>query len=451
MHHAPGELSKDHERIGYPDRYKRLVTLLLMAVYAFNSMDRSIITIIGQPMKLDLRLSDTQLGVLSGTAFAALYAVGGIPMARLAERLNRVNLMAIALTVWSGLTALCGLATSFGQLLLTRVGVGFAESGCAPPAHSLISDYFPPDRRASALSVYSCGISLGYVLAAVAGGFVAQHLGWRAACAVVGLPGLALAVLLKVLVREPAREGKIQTAPSLRAELNELGQVGRSLLLDAPVLHMVLGVTIGGFAAYGFYAFLPPYFSRAFSLDYTTIGFIAAVTGGVAVGAGILAGGFIADRLASRSAHWYALVPALGTLSALPLYLLAMLQTSWPGAAWLLGCAGFFQYASLGPTFGVVQNAVDPSRRATATAVLYICLSVLALGGGPPFTGWVIDRFVAAGAALPLATRRGLLVCLLFFAWASIHYFLAIRGIAQPLRRHYRAAPPPSPVQSSSM
>ncbi|HEY3785938.1 MAG TPA: MFS transporter [Steroidobacteraceae bacterium] len=434
------------------------MTLLLMAVYAFNSMDRSIISIIGQPMKVSLRLSDTQLGLLSGTAFAALYAFGGIPMARLAERLNRVNLMAASLSVWSSLTALCGLATSFTQLLLTRAGVGFAEAGCAPPAHSLISDYYEPGRRASALSIYSCGISLGYILAAVAGGYVAQHVGWRAACAIVGLPGLILALLLKTLVREPPREAKIRLPPTIRGELDELRAVGRSILLNRPILHMVLGLTIGGFGAYGFYAFLPPYFSRAFDLDYTTIGVIAAVTGGVTVGIGILAGGFIADRLAGHSARWYALVPALGTLIALPLYLLAMLQTDWRPAAILLGSAGFFQYASLGPTFGVVQNAVDPSRRATATALLYVCLSVLALGGGPPFTGWAIDRFRAAGAALPLATRRGLLVALVFFAWASVHYFLAIKGIARALQTPHGAvvteASPTeaaSPVQSSSM
>ncbi|HZO21972.1 MAG TPA: MFS transporter [Steroidobacteraceae bacterium] len=424
-----------------------------MTVYAFNSMDRNIITIIGQPMKLALGLTDTELGLVSGTAFAALYAFGGVPIARLAERVNRVHLMAISLAIWSCLTALCGLARNFPQLLMTRVGVGFAEAGCAPPAHSLLSDYFEPGRRASALSVYSCGISFGYILAAVAGGFVAQHWGWRAACAIVGLPGLLLAVLLKIAVREPPREAQIRAPLSLRVELHELAAVGRSLLLSAPILHMVLGVTISAFAAYGFYAFMPAYFSRAFELDYTTIGFIAAMTGGVTVGLGILAGGFIADRLASRSAHWYALVPALGTLLALPLYLLALLQPRWPGATLLLGSAGFFQYASLGPTFGVVQNAVDPTRRASATALLYICLSVLALGGGPPFTGWVIDRFTAAGTPLALATRAGLLVTLTFFGWASLHYFLAIRGIARALRANHPASrsAPASLVQSSSM
>jgi MFS family permease len=457
--------------------------MLLMTAYAFNAMDRSIISIISQAVKLDLKLTDTQLGLLSGTAFAVLYAFGGIPIARLSERMSRVNIITVALLVWSCLSALCGAAASFSQLLLIRVGVGVAEAGCSPPAHSLISDYFAPSRRASALSVYSCGISLGYLLAAVAGGYVAQHWGWRAACAMVGLPGVVIAVLVKVCIREPPRGHSESRAAdragpplppfSFRAEWRELRAVGKILLVNRPVLHMVLGVTLGAFAAYGYYAFVPPYFSRAFGLDYATIGVIAGLAGGVAVGMGIVAGGFVADALARRAPRWYALVPAIGGIIAVPCYLLAVLQADWRAATGLLAIAGFFQYASLGPTFGVVQNVVDRRRRATATALLYVCLNVFALGGGPLFTGWVIDRFAEAdfhqldtrlasqsagrasfssscpgGAAaatanartrsdcrstLERATRQGILVTLVFFGWAFVHYFLASLGIAKTL------------------
>jgi hypothetical protein len=300
----------------------------------------------------------------------------------------------------------------------------------------------------------------------------------------VGLPGLAIAVLIKILVREPPRglsepaavdhtgvSPRATAAPgrpfSIRAELLELRAVARILVLDRPVLHMVLGVTIGAFAAYGFYAFLPPYFSRTFELDYSTIGVVAGLAGGVAVGMGIVAGGFFADFLARHGARWYALVPAFGGIIAIPLYVLALLQSDWKTAGWLLAGAGFFQYVSLGPTFGVVQNMVETHRRATATALLYICLSVFALGGGPLFTGWIIDRCAgidfrhahfqtsfavtcpggaapaalgpAAAAAcrstLALATRQGLLATLLFFGWACAHYFFASLGIAKALRR----------------
>jgi hypothetical protein len=174
---------------------------------------------------------------------------------------------------------------------------------------------------------------------------------------------------------------------------------------------------------------MPPYFSRAFGLDYSTIGVIAALTGGVAVGAGIIAGGFLADLLARRDARWYALVPAIGTLLAAPLYMFTALAHDWRLASLFLAAAGFFQYASLGPTFGTVQNAVGTRRRATATALLYICLNVIALGGGPLFTGWAIDRFAAHGAPLAAATRHGLLLTLFFYTWASIHYFAAASSV----------------------
>jgi MFS family permease len=471
----------------YSQAYTRVVVSLLMTAYTFNAMDRTIISIIAQSMKLDLKLTDTQLGLLGGTAFAVLYAFGGIPVARLAERMSRVNIITVALIVWSMLSALCGAAASFPQLLLIRAGVGVAEAGCSPPAHSLISDYVEPSRRTSALSIYSCGTSLGYLLAAVGGSYVVQHWGWRAACAAVGLPGIVVGLLIKLLIREPPRgysesvagradrAGRAELPPfSLRGEVRELWAVGKALLSDRPILHMVLGVTIGGFAAYGFYAFVHPYFRRAFDLDYTTVGVIVGLAGGVAVGMGIVAGGFVADALAKRDARWYALVPAIGGMVAVPFYLCALLQSDWRRATALLAIAGFFQYASLGPTFGVVQNVVDRRRRATATALLYICLSVLALGGGPLFTGWVTDRFAEADFAMRLlaqappkalpttfaiscpggagaetataavksacsqalvrATRRGLLVTLLFFGWASLHYLLAAKGIAKSLR-----------------
>jgi predicted MFS family arabinose efflux permease len=454
--------------------YKRLVIALLTAAYTCNAMDRGVIPIIGQSMKLDLQLTDTQLGLLSGTAFALLYAFGGIPLARLAERANRVNVITIALAVWSALSALCGAASGFQQLLFIRVGVGVAESGCSPPAHSLISDYFAPSQRASALSIYSCGISLGYLAAAVGGGYVAQRWGWRAACASVGLPGIVIAAAIKYWIREPPRAaGSIVPSFSLGAEWHELRAVGRALIFDRPVLHMVLGVTTGGFAAYGFYAFVPAYFSRAYGLGYAATGAITGFAGGVAVGLGILAGGFIADGLAKRDMRWYAWVPGLGGLLAVPLYLLALLPADWRVATGLLATAGFFQYASLGPTFGVVQNVVDRRRRATATALLYISLNVFALGGGPLFTGWMIDRFAdadlveqtaarappraaahfktdcpggaaavgadggaqsACRAALVRATRQGLEVTLMFFVWACIHYLLASLRLAKSLK-----------------
>ena len=477
--------------------YRRGVVLLLMLAYAFNASDRSIIAIIGQAMKGDLGLSDTELGLLGGTAFALLYAFSGIPVARLAERFNRVTIVSIALVVWSGLTAMCGLASSFTQLLLLRIGVGAGEAGCTPPAHSLISDYFAPEQRATALSVYSSGISVGYIFGAVVGGFVAVHFGWRAALVAVGLPGIACAVLLKFLIREPPRSFSEPTARisptvphvvpatagsfSLGAEFAELGAVARALFLSWPVANMVLGLVIASFASYGSWAFVPPYLQRAFGLDLGTIGLVSGLAGGVSVGLGTLAGGVIADYLGKRGARWYALVPAIGLAIAMPLYMLAFLQPSWQATALVLAIPGFFHYTYLGPTFGVVQNVVDSRRRATATALLYMLLNVVALGCGPLFTGWAIDHFAAfdfshpdggslaaalagiargdtgvgfqqacpggqapvgaapalhaaCGAALALASRQGILVTLVFYGWASLHYLAGAVGLAAAMK-----------------
>ncbi|MGO9932449.1 MAG: spinster family MFS transporter [Steroidobacteraceae bacterium] len=465
--------------------YRYAVASLLMLAYTLNSADRTLIAIIGQPLKVDLKLSDTQLGLLVGPAFAALYAFSGIPIARLAERFNRVNIIFLVMTLWSGLTALCGFTTSFAQLLLLRVGVGFGEAGCTPPAHSLLSDYFDATRRATALSIYSCGISLGYVISAMLGGYVALHYGWRAACLVVGLPGVLIAVIIKRYVKEPPR-GAFEARRAhawLRGEFAELTAVARTLFSRWPTANIILGVIIASFASQGCWAFVPAFFNRGFQLDYATIGVVTGLTGGVAVGVGLLCGGFLADALGRRSAKWYALLPAIALIVGLPLYVGAFLQSDWRRTAVLLGAGGFFQYISFGPTFGVIQNVVAVRRRATATALVYVLLSVVALAGGALFTGWLIDHFAqfnfnhagadtmaksfalmrsgpASGAAsfqlscpggespatggavlqgacratLALSSRQGILVTALLYGWAALHYALGAIGLATALK-----------------
>jgi MFS family permease len=473
------------EPIRYSIAYKRSVILLLTLAYTLNSADRTLIAIIGQPLKVDLHLTDTQLGVLIGTAFATLYAFSGLPIARLAERFNRVIIISTALAVWSALTALCGAAANFTQLLMLRMAVGVGEAGCTPPAHSLISDYFASSRRSSALSIYSCGISFGYIVSAVVGGYAASHYGWRAACLVVGLPGIGVALLLRWLIKEPPRghsdphtnstgtqfptESQPPVASSrlaLTDELKEVIRVARTLFLKRPIANMLVGLIVASFAAQGSYAFVPAYFSRAFGLDYATIGIISAVTGGVTVGLGLAAGGLLTDALGARDAKWYALVPAGGLIVALPLYVLAFLQADWRMSALFLGTAGFFQYLSFGPTVGVVQNIVDSRRRATATALVYILLTVICLGCGPPFTGWLIDRLAefnfsalrldgsfklicgsgktpaaasaalkqACESALALSSRQGIIATVLLYAWAAIHYLVGAIGLSEEMR-----------------
>jgi MFS family permease len=394
----------------------------------------------------------------------------------------------------------CGAAANFTALLALRVGVGVGEAGCSPPAHSLISDYFEPKRRASALSVYAFGIPLGAMIGAVAGGWLAKTYGWRFAFVAVGAPGLLLALAVKLLVREPPRGGAeaverpigaedvaahvvADGAGWLRREIGELLAVAGQLFGSWPVLNMVLGITLTSLGGYGVGQFSAPYFIRAFGLDYATVGLIFGLIGGFSSGVGTLAGGLISDRVSRHSARWYALTPAIGLAIATPIYLLAYTRPDWRIAALVLLVPGIFHYTYLGPTFGVVQNVVEPHRRATATAVLFLFLNIIALGGGPLLTGWLIDRlgqwrFAGGGAggeglwaafnglfaaaagghafvrdcpggvapkaaasalaaacrgALVTGTRQGILLTVLFYAWGAFHYLLASFGLAKRL------------------
>ncbi len=475
----------------FSDRYKGVVLALLVAAYTFNFIDRTVIATIGQAIKVDLKLTDTQLGLLGGFSFAVLYTVLGIPIARLAERFSRVAIISLAMVVWSGFTVACGFAASFLVLLALRVGVGVGEAGCSPSAHSLISDYFEPQKRASALGVYSFGIPLGGMIGAVAGGWLATHFGWRVAFMAVGAPGVAMALVTFLAMREPPRgysepAGTRTVAPVagrgwLAYELSELASVAKSLFGNWPVANMIAGVTLGSLAGYGVGAFSGPYFVRAFGLDYATVGLIFGLIGGVSSGIGTLLGGPVSDWASRRGAAWYALIPGIGFAIATPIYIAAYLVPDWRTAAAILFVPGIFGYTYLGPTFGVVQNVVATRRRATATALLFFVLNFIALGGGPVLCGWLIDRFAqtafahpaahglaaslaglfsnggasfvhacpggeapaAAGAAASLAchsalvgaTRLGIVVTFGFVAWAALHYFLGAIGLGRQLEK----------------
>ncbi len=476
----------------HPPRYKAMVLSLLLAAYTFNFIDRTIISTIGQAIKVDLKISDTQLGLLGGLYFALLYTILGIPVARLAERFSRTWIISISLVIWSGFTALCGTATSFAGLAALRFGVGVGEAGLSPSAHSLISDFYEPRKRASALSIYSLGIPLGTMFGAIVGGYLAQYVSWRVAFMAVGLPGVILAVAFKLLVKEPVRGGAdVVEAPriaedvsappikrGLAYEFSEFGAVAKTLFGVWPVFHMMVGITLASFASYGVNGFVPPFFIRTLGLGLAQAGLVFGLLQGLANGAGTLLGGFLTDRLGRKNPAWYALVPAIGIAIACPLYITAYLQSTWQMAAAVLILPGILHYTYLAPTFAVIQNSVDVRRRATATALLFFVLNLIALGGGPPFVGWLIDslaqwNFGHPGPHTPIAsllgtlgghdaaflkdcpggaapkgsaaalvaackttlsesTRQGVVLGSVLYAWAALHYFLAAIG----MKRH---------------
>ena len=482
-------------------RYKALVLSLLLAAYTFNFIDRTIISTIGSAIKVDLQISDTQLGLLGGLYFALLYTILGIPLARFAERFSRTWIITGSLVVWSGFTALCGTAGNFATLAALRFGVGVGEAGLSPSAHSLISDFYEPKKRASALSIYSLGIPLGTMFGAVMGGILAQYLSWRVAFVAVGLPGILLAVLFRWLVKEPKRGAadpviEVGFQPEDHAppvakkgfanEMREFGAVTKTLFGVWPVFHMMMGITITSFGGYGVNGFVPPFFVREFGMGLAQAGVTFGLISGLANGLGTVLGGFLTDRLGKRTPAWYALVPAIGIVIATPIYICAFLQPTWQMVSLLMVVAGVLTYTYLAPTFAVIQNSFDVNRRATAVAVLFFVLNLIALGGGPPFVGWAIDTLAQwnfghpgtpsifasiAGAlghqggdflkacpgglapkgaapalmaackdSLALSTQQGLIVGCVAFGWASLHYFLAAIGMNKHMRSRIAAS-----------
>ena len=450
----------------FSEGYTRGALIILMLIYASNFIDRTIINTLGQPIKVDLKISDSQLGLLQGFAFAIFYTVLGLPIGRLAEHKSRVTILTVCLLLWSGMTALCGTATNFLQLMLFRFGVGVGEAGCSPSSHSLIADYFPAQRRASALAVYAFGIPLGSSLGAMSGGWIAEHLSWRIAFFIVGAPGLILAVVARIFLREPPRGHSEVAVQDTTIPPPSMLAVAKRMWSAPSFRHMTAGGALISFAGYGVGGFAQPYFIRNFHLGLAEVGLIFGLVAGISTGIGTLVGGFLTDWVGRQDRRWYALVPGIGYLLAVPFYLATYLVGSWHLALALIVLPGISSYCFLGPTFGVMHNLVEPRMRATATALLFFVLNMIALGGGPLFTGLMSDFFAqhaftqahlgqflsvcpggvgpkagpAALKALCLttsanATRWAILVTFGFGAWGSIHYFLAAFRIREDMAK----------------
>jgi len=376
--------SKQQDSSGY--RY--LVLFLLFVVYTFNFLDRQIISILAIPIKEEMGLSDAQLGLLGGIAFAALYSTLGVPIAWLADRWNRTWIMTIALTFWSGFTALSGLAQNFTQLFLARMGVGIGEAGGVAPAYSLVADYFPPKLRARALAVYSLGIPVGSAFGVVAGAHIAagvfsENFDWRTAFIIVGLAGVAIAPIFKLLVREPKRGQHDSVSQQKAAEKKpSFGAVLKVLSKKPSFWFLVFGASCASMMGYGIFFWIPSFFARSFGLTLLETSWAFGGTIFASGILGIMAGGVLSDRLGEKNKAMYAIVPAIAFLATTPFYVGAVMSPNvWMAIALFFIPTGL-GLAWLGPALSCFQHLVPPNMRSVASSIFLLINNLIGIGVG---------------------------------------------------------------------
>lgn len=370
--------------------YSRYVLGVLFLVYVFNFVDRQILSILIDPIKAELGATDTQMGFLTGFAFAIFYTGFGIPIARWADRGVRRSIIAIGLTVWSVMTALCGLAQSFMQLALARIGVGIGEAAGSPPAHSLISDYFPPEKRAAALSIYNIGIPVGVMFGYLAGGWMVEFFNWRVAFFVVGVPGVLLALIMRLTVREPRRG--MSEAAGADTKSYSLGQVVRFLCCLPSFMLLAVASGIASLTAYGFGAWVPPFLGRVHGMGSGEIGTWMGILTGVGGALGMVVTGLVADRLARRDPRWYAWIGALTIAVYFPFMVAFLLLDRTIPAILLYFVPLALGAVYLGPAIAMTHALVTVRMRALASSVLLFVLNLIGMGLGPQMVGYLNDK-----------------------------------------------------------
>lgn len=407
------------------NRYRYVVLAMLVLAYTFNFLDRQILGILKEPIKKELGLTDTQLGLMGGLAFAMLYSTLAVPIAWLADRMSRTWIMTAALALWSAFTMACGLASGFWSLFLARVGVGFGEAGGVAPAYSLVSDYFPKAQRARALAAYSFGIPVGSALGILFGGLIAASMNWRVAFFIVGGAGVLLAPFLKLVVKDPPRgglDGPVSTAPA-----PSLASVMATVFPKPTFWLLALGAACSSICGYGVAFWLPSFFIRSLGLTLTqTSWYYGAITliGGLA---GIWLGGAFADRFAKRTRAAYALTPAVCFLVALPFAYAAMNTTYLLWAFLLFLVPTGLNLAWLGPVLGAVQHLAPASMRTTVNSLFLLINNLLGIAVGLWIFGFLSDRLAPRYGAESM--RYALYYGAGFYVMASVLLFLASRRL----------------------
>jgi MFS family permease len=408
-----------------------LALTLLTAIATIGFVDRIVMNVLAVPVKAEFQLSDTQIGLLTGLAFAVLNVTLALVVARYAERGRRLTLIAVGTVLWSLATALCGLVASFTQLLLARVGVGVGEAVGLPANQSVIADYFPPERRATAMSVFLLAPPIGAFLGSAGGAWIGQEYGWRNAFLVVTIPGLLLALLAWVLIAEPPR-GRYDRESS--AGVPAVGDVVRRLLGLASARHLLAGSTLASMVGFGLNSFVAFLLVRKFEMSLAQAGLFAGLLASLPGAISVVLGGRLADWFGERRPAAYAQVPGLCLLVAAPIYVVAITRDDVTLLLALVFVAALFQYTYLGVTFGVFQNLFHSRMRATGSALLNGIYGLIGQGLGPLLVGWLSDRLTprfGAGDGLAYAMA----IAAVIYLWAAAHYLLAARHVGPDLAR----------------
>jgi len=413
--------------MGPSRRYRYYVLAILVLVYTMNFLDRQILGILAGSIKKELSLTDAQLGLMGGLAFAMVYSTLSIPIAWLADRSSRRSIIAWSLGIWSAFTAICGFATSFWQLFAARVGVGVGEAGGVAPSYSMLSDYFPKEQRARALSIYSLGIPLGSGAGLLFGGLIAARLDWRYAFMIVGAAGLILAPLLRATVKDPPRGGWTATPPTTAPKAPAFALVLGTVVRKKSFWLMAVGASFSSMCGYGVAFWLPQYFQRSLHLSLPdTSWYLGAITffGGCL---GIIGGGMVADKLGARSKSAYPRIPAVAFLLALPCFLVALNTSSLYLLFPILLIPTALNLVWLGPILTAVQHLVPAQMRTTASAMFLLINNLLGIAVGYYYFGAMSDALAPTYGADSL--RYSLCTGAAFYVVAAALFFTASKTI----------------------
>lgn len=415
------------QRVG---AYPYFVLLLLGLIYTFNYLDRQIISILAEPIKRDLNLSDTQIGLVSGFAFAVFYTTFGIPVAWLADRANRVRVVAAACFLWSVFSGLCGLAGNFVHLLIARVGVGVGEAGGAAPSMSIISDYFPPHRRGGAIGLWSLGVPLGATAGVALGGWAAAEFGWRVAFFAVAAPGVLLSVLLLIFVREPLR-GRFDGAPAQAAGPGpSIAQCIRDYLRNPTLSLLLLAAATYSFVFNAFAAWAPALLMRAKGAEMSDIAQYYSLVIGAAMAIGMFISGFLADRYARKNPAAFAIIPAWALAIGVPFFIAGVMADGWVSALMWLALPMAMNMMFVAPGMAIVQNIAPPEQRSTSAAILLFVNNLVGMGLGPLYIGMVSD-WLAPQYGPQQGLEYAMLTLVPFYPLAVIALILVARSLAK--------------------